>query len=119
LIIALLKSGFPTKAILINARHISLGLSVLLSGLYILLQINRTKSHSESVKEFGKFFSVCSTTLSTELCTCLHPVLILESLGIAAFLPNQVRIGFIIMMITLSYNIRSIFRTFLRRRRNS
>lgn len=89
--IALFKSDLPTRAVLENVRHFSLIMSVALTGLYVALEaLRRThiKSSVTSVKSFSSFFSVCSTTISSELCSCLHPVLFLEAMGIVAFIPN-------------------------------
>lgn len=121
LFVALFESDLPTRAVLENIRHLSLILSVVLTGLYVLLQVSlrsRVKSNVTSLKSFGGFFSVCSTTLSSELCSCLHPALFLEALGVVAFLPNQVRLGFVIMMATLVYQARSTFASYRSRRRS-
>jgi len=120
LLIALLRSDLPTRAVLENVRHFSLIVSVGLAGTYLALQLlqgRRIKSHAMSVKGFSNFFSVCSTTLSSELCSCLHPVLFLEALGIVAFLPNQVRIGFVIMMTTLFHQARLTYESYRSRER--
>jgi len=119
LISALLRSDLPMRAVLENVRHLSLFLSVGLGGLYLILVVvqgNRLASHELSVKSLGNFFSICSTTLSSELCSCLHPVFFLEMLGVAAFLPNQVRLGFVIMMTTLIYQFRQTYESYETRR---
>jgi len=109
LVIALLQSDLPTRAVVENFRHFSLILSVALTGLYVAMEIIQSthiKIQSRSIQNFSNFFSVCSTTLSSELCSCLHPTLFLETMGILVFLPNQVRLGFVIMMTTLVNQIR-------------
>ena len=119
LITALLNSDLPTRAVLENVRHFSLILSLALTGLYVALQsIHRTriKSRTSSMKGFSTFFSVFSTTLSSELCSCLHPTLFLESMGIVAFLPNQVRLGFVIMISTLLHQTRLTYEAYNSRR---
>lgn len=119
LIVGLLESDLPTRAVLENLRHFSLILSVTLTGLYVVLDIlqsARTKLHVTSVKGLSSFFSVFGTTLSSELCSCLHPTLFFETLGIVAFLPNQVKLGFVIMMITLVYQIRLTYESYKSRR---
>jgi hypothetical protein len=119
LIGALLRSDLPMRAVLENVRHLSLFLSVGLTGLYLILVVvqgNRLASHELSVKSLGNFFSVCSTTLSSELCSCLHPAFLLEMLGVVAFLPNQVGLGFVIMMTTLIYQVRLTYESYESRR---
>lgn len=119
LLLALFKSDLPVRAVLENVRHFSLILSVALTGLYVLLRILKgsgIKSRAALVKSFGNFFSVYSATLSSELCSCLHPVLFLESIGIVAFLPNQVRLGFVIMMTTLVHQTRLTYESLRSRR---
>jgi len=119
LLIALFRSDLPMRAVLENIRHFSLILSVVLTGLYVVLRILRSgsvKSHAVSVKSLGDFFMVCSTTLSSELCSCLHPVLFLETLGILAFLPNQVRLGFVVMMTTLVRQVLLTYESYESRR---
>jgi len=121
LLMALFKSDLPMRAVLENIRHLSLILSVVLTGLYVVLRVSRrgnVKSHTVSVKSLGDFFMVCSTTLSSELCSCLHPVLFLETLGILAFLPNQVRLGFVIMMTTLVRQVLLTYESYESRRRD-
>lgn len=120
LLVALFKSDLPVRAVLENVRHFSLILSVVLTGAYFVLRVlqgSRTGSHAISVKSLSDFLSVCSATLSSELCSCLHPVLLLESLGIAAFLPNQVRLGFVMMMTTLVAQIRATYVSYELRKR--
>jgi len=120
LLIALFRSDLPMRAVLENVRHSSLILSVVLTGLYVVLRILRrggVKSHAVSVKSLGDFFMVCGTTLSSELCSCLHPVLFLETLGILAFLPNQVRLGFVIMMTAFVRQVLLTYESYESRRR--
>ena len=120
LLIALFRSDLPMRAVLENVRHSSLILSVVLTGLYVVLRILRrggVKSHAVSVKSLGDFFMVCGTTLSSELCSCLHPVLFLETLGILAFLPNQVRLGFVIMMTALVRQVLLTYESYESKRR--
>jgi len=120
LIVALLKSDLPMRAVLENVRHFSLILSVVLTGAYVLVRFwtgGKVGSHALSVKSLSDFFMVCSTTLSSELCSCLHPVLFLETLGILVFLPNQVRLGFVIMMTTLVRQVLLTYESYELRRR--
>lgn len=115
LIVALLQSDLPVRAVLENVRHFSLILSVALTGLYVVFEAlrgARMKMHVVSLKGLSGFFSVVSTTLSSELCSCLHPTLFLETLGIVTFLPNQVRLGFVLMMVTLTSQIRSTYASY-------
>ncbi len=109
LIVALFKSDLPTRAVLENLRHFSLILSLALSALYVALRAlrgGRAGSHPRSVGSLARFLSVFGTTLSSELCSCLHPTLFLGALGVAASLQNQVRLGFAMMMATLIYQAR-------------
>lgn len=106
LIVALLKSDLPTRAVLENVRHFSLILSLGLSALYAALRIlgaHRAGSDAKPMDALARFFSIFNATLSSELCSCLHPTLFLEALGVAASIQSQVRLGFIIMMATLIY----------------
>lgn len=115
LLAGLAQSDLPTKAILESARHASLILSLLLTVLYVFLDISQSawsKSPLHSVRSLGGFFSVLNTTISSELCSCLHPTLILEALGVGAFLPNQVRLGFMLMMTTVVYQAQSTFESY-------
>ncbi len=115
LVVGLLQSNLPTRAVLENVRHASLILSVVLTGLYVVLEIlesTRLKFHVVSVKGLSTFFSVCEETISSELCSCLHPSLLLEALGVTVFIPNQVRVGFVLMMVTLASQIRSTYGTY-------
>lgn len=119
LLAALFKRGLLPPTILQNFGHYALALSLALMGSYVVMQIlrgNRIRSHATSVKSFGDFFSVSWTTLSSELCYCLHPVPILEALGIMAFMPNQVRIGFVIMATTLLHQARLTYVTYKSKR---
>ncbi|MBS7626702.1 hypothetical protein KEJ51_06680, partial [Candidatus Bathyarchaeota archaeon] len=118
LFIGLYKSDLPTRATLENIRHLSLIISVILTGIYVAAKIPRrgkTYPSFNLIQNLGRFMSVFSATLSSELCSCLHPTLMLEAVGFALLIPNQVRLGFILMIITLAYQInltyRSIFRT--------
>ena len=109
LVIGLIQSGLPVRAVLESFRHIAFFASIGLTSLYIVLEIlrsTRIRSRAGSMRGFGAFLAVCSTTLSSELCSCLHPALILEALGIPAFLQNLVSIGFAVMMTTLVNQIR-------------
>ncbi|MEM3439987.1 MAG: hypothetical protein QXQ76_02000 [Candidatus Bathyarchaeia archaeon] len=109
LIVALLKSDLPTRAVLESLRHFSLILSFGLSALYAALRILRSYragSATKSMDALARFFSIFNATLSSELCSCLHPTLFLEALGISASIQSQVRLGFIIMMATLLYQAR-------------
>lgn len=109
LLAALFKRGLLPPTTLQNFGHYALALSLALTGSYVVMQIlrgNRIRSHAKSVKSFGDFLAISWTTLSSELCYCLHPVPILETLGIMAFMPNQVRIGFVIMATTLLHEAR-------------
>ncbi len=116
LIVALFNSGLPVRAVFENLRHFSLILSVALTGLYVTLVTLRFQPRAKSMKSFGLFSSVFTTTLSSELCSCLHPTLLLEALGIPAFLQNQVKLGFIIMMTTLASQTRVTHQTYKSRR---
>lgn len=108
LLAALFKRGFLPPTVLQDFGHYSLAISLTLTGLYVVLQVLRSgrKSYTMSVKSLNDFFSVCSTTLSSEMCSCVHSISFLEALGVMALLPNQVRLGFVIMMTTLVYQIR-------------
>ncbi|MBS7650780.1 hypothetical protein KEJ35_05455 [Candidatus Bathyarchaeota archaeon] len=122
LFVGLYKSDLPTRATLENIRHLSLIISVTLTGIYVAARISRrgrTHPSFDPIQNLSRFLSVFSATLSSELCSCLHPTLILEAIGFTLLIPNQVRLGFILMMITLAYQLnltyRSIFRTPIRR----
>ncbi len=118
LVVALFQSGLPRRAVLENLRHFSLILSVVLTSLYVALvfRLPPLKPHAKSVKIFGDFLSVCSTTLSSEFCSCLHPTLLLEALGVSAFIENQVKLGFVIMMTTLVYQAKQTYESYKHRR---
>jgi hypothetical protein len=119
LIVALFKSDLPTRAVLENLRHLSLILSLALSALYVALRVlrsGRAGTHPKSMDSLARFLSVFSATLSSELCSCLHPTLFLEALGVAASLQSQVRLGFVIMMATLIYQARLTYGSYRSRR---
>ena len=121
LVFAIYRSGLPTQAVFQNLRHLSLVLSVVLAGSYLALKHFKQRASRPRLSLMtgvSRFFSVCLTTLSSELCSCLHPILLLETIGIMAFLPSQVRIGFVLMMTTLVFQLRLTFdsiRTLLHR----
>lgn len=109
LLVALFKRGFLPPIVLQNLGHYALALSMILTGAYVAFQIfrgTRLRSHVVPAKSLSDMLSVSSTTISSELCSCLHPMPVLDALGITAFLPNQVRLGFVIMMTTLVYQTR-------------
>ena len=135
LLVALFSSDLPTRAVLLSVRHLSLITSVFLTGLDFVLRTIRTGHLSRlllagpsstkrtppkkglsglpdriQLGSMRTFFSVCCMTLSSELCSCLHPALFLELLGIAALVENQVKLGFVVMMTTLVEQIRHAYR---------
>lgn len=119
LLIALFKRGLLPPSVLQGLGHYALAVSITLTGLYVLLRIRqgtRSRSHAASMKSLGDFFSVSWATLSSELCSCLHPIPILEALAAMAFLPNRVRLGFVIMMITLIHQSHLTYRSYKSRR---
>jgi len=121
LVFAIYKSSLPTQAVFQNVRHLSLILSVVFAGLYLAVKNFGERGRRPRLSlmtSISRFFSVCLTTLSSELCSCLHPILLLEMIGIMAFLPSQVRIGFVLMMTTLVFQLRltlNSLRTFFNR----
>ncbi len=120
LVAALFKRGLLPPTVLQNFGHYALVISLALTGSYVVLQIihcSRIGSHAGSLRSFNEFFSVSFTTLSSEMCSCLHPIPFLDLLGVVVFLPNQVRLGFIVMMATLVYQARLTFESYKSRKR--
>lgn len=120
LLVALFKRGLLPRTALENLGHMSLIVSVAFTGSYVVLlivQSSRIRLHVASVKSLNDFLSVCFTTLSSELCSCLHPIPFLDALGIIAFLENRVRLGFVIMMTTLAHQTRLAYEFYKSRRR--
>ena len=124
MIIALLSSDLPTKAILLSVRHISLILSLTLSGIYTAFSLIKrfkrtalkrvaTALSSPRLKPYSDFSSVLCTTLSNELCSCLHPALALDMLGISILISSQVQTGFILIMVTLVHQLKITSRLML------
>lgn len=117
MILALLSSDLPTRAVLLSIRHFALAASLLLSGLYTLLYVvQRTDmrvlkgfafSVNPRLKPYSDFASVFCTTISSELCSCLHPALALDILGISLLIPSQVQAGFILVLATFAYQLRA------------
>ncbi|MCJ7633344.1 hypothetical protein MUP77_13275 [Candidatus Bathyarchaeota archaeon] len=116
MIIALLSSDLPTKAILLSVRHISLILSLTLNGFYTVFSLIKrfrktdlkrvaTALSSPRLKPYSDFASVFCTTLSNELCSCLHPALALDMLGISILISSQVQTGFILIIVTLTHQL--------------
>jgi|GEM_PF-1878363 len=105
LALALFQSDLPTRATLENLRHLALILSLALSALYAILIAlgDRAGSPRRSAGDLSRFLSVFSATLSSELCSCLHPTLLLGALGVVASIEGQVKLGFVIMMATLAH----------------
>jgi hypothetical protein len=117
MIVALLTSDLPTRAVLENLRHISLILAITLSSIYTIAILMKkyerliptklaTKLYHPKAKSYSDFSTMLSTTLSNELCSCLHPVLMLEMLGISILIPSQVKTGFLLMTMVLTHQVR-------------
>jgi predicted secreted protein len=108
LMLGLAESGPPTRAMLESVRHTSLIIAVMLTSLYYLLLFfkrYRVQKGRKELKFYRDFTSIFFTTLSSELCSCLHPALILDLLGIAISIPTQVKIGSLLMIITFIYQL--------------
>lgn len=117
MVVALLSSDLPTRALLVNVRHISLILSLTLSGIYTLVVLTERVGElvprrilatldRPMLRPYNDFASVFCTTLSSELCSCLHPALVLDMLGVTILIPSQVKAGFILMAMTLTHELR-------------
>ena len=122
----LLTPLFPEHDILRDFKHLSRILSIVLTALYVafgILQFAHTRPRGALMKSFSNFFSVCNATISSELCACLHPIpfvdMLLVPLGVADLLVNRVKLGFVIMMMTLVFQIRASHRFYKARNKNS
>ncbi len=111
-----LTSLLPTIDVLRDFKHLSRILSIGLTALYTIMgvfQRSLSRPHGAHMKSLSNFFSVCNTTISSELCACLHPIplvdMLLAPLGAADLLTNRVKLGFVIMMISLILQIRSSY----------
>jgi hypothetical protein len=121
MMVALLNSDAPTKAVLGSLRHISLVLSMILSGVYTSLALFRRieRQLTESItsridrnrlKPYSDFATAFCTTLSSELCSCLHPIIILDMIGISILVPSQVQVGFLLITMTLIHQLMLVSR---------
>lgn len=122
LLLALFKRSLLPPTILQGFGHYALIVSLVLTGSYVLLRVrhgSRIGSHATSVKSFGDFFSISWTTLSSELCYCMHPMPLLEAFGIMALIPGQVRLGFVIMATTLLHQVRLTYESYGSRRKQA
>ena len=117
MVVALLNSDLPTRAVFENLRHASLMLSLVLGGLYTSIALSKrldklipkeiiSRLDRPELKPYSDFASMFCTTLSSELCSCLHPVLVFDMLGISLLLPTQVKSGFVLMVVTLAHQLR-------------
>ncbi len=119
--IALIPKGIlsllsPVQDIFLDIQHLSRILSVALTALYValgVLQFAHVRPRGVIMRRVSRFLSVCNTAISSELCTCLHPIpfidVILIPLGVADLLVNRVKLGFVIMMMTLVFQIRTSY----------
>ena len=121
MVVALLNSDAPTKAVLGSLRHISLALSIILSGVYTLFALSKRverqladkiapKLDRNILKPYSDFATAFCTTLSSELCSCLHPILILDMIGISILVPAQVQVGFLMITTTFIHQLRFVGR---------
>jgi hypothetical protein len=131
LIVALLPkeyfiSSFPTPEFFRDFRHLSEILSITLTALYALtgiLQFLHTRIQGTPMKYFSDFFSVCNTTISSELCGCLHPIPFVDTflapLGVADLLTNRVKLGFVMMMTCLVFQMQSFYASYKTREKKT
>jgi hypothetical protein len=119
MVVALVNSDAPTKAVLGSLRHISLALSMIVSGIYTSLALFRrmerqltdritSKIDRNRLKPYSDFATAFCITLSSELCSCLHPIIILDMIGISILVPAQVQVGFLLITMTLIHQLRLV-----------
>jgi hypothetical protein len=115
----LLLSSFPTLDVIRNFQHLSRIMSIALTALYVavgIFQFTNIRPHWVRMKHFSNFFSMCNTTISSELCGCLHSIpfldVLLAPLGVADLIINRVKLGFVIMMVTLVLQIWSSYESY-------
>lgn len=120
-----LLTSLATLDVLRDFQHLSRILSIALTVLYVIIEIFQFAhiKQGASMKSLSDFFSVCNTTISSELCGCLHPLpfldILLVPLGVADILTNRVKLGFVIMMATLVFQIRSTYESYRNKERKA
>jgi hypothetical protein len=124
MVVALLNSDLPTRAILLSVRHVSLILSLVFGAVYTLAAFTKRIERlvprrilvaldRPVLRPYNDFASMVCTALSSELCSCLHPVLALDMLGVSILVPSQIRGGFILIAMTLTHQLRMSSRSLL------